>query len=132
MSFSELGKKRWTSPEEGRLAINVDAAWKKGQSFAAMVVRDFWGRAKLVAAIEIHVRNVEAAELKALVWAMAYAVGKDWHRVEWRSDAKSVVKQALSLSEPLGWETRNNYLTLRKYLQNPDWSLAWVTRICSS
>lgn len=31
---------KWLPPEEGRLAINVDAAWIGGESAAAMVVKD--------------------------------------------------------------------------------------------
>lgn len=44
---------RWDFPKEDSLVINLDVVWKNGKNCAAMVVRDYWGKAKLVAATEI-------------------------------------------------------------------------------
>lgn len=71
---------------------------------------------------------MKSAELKGLVWAMSIAIENDQVEVDWRSDAKLVVNQALSATEPQGWDTRNDYLLLRRHLQIPNWSLVWVAR----
>lgn len=39
----------WAPPREGRLGINIDAAWIKGERAVAMIVRDCSGRLLLVA-----------------------------------------------------------------------------------
>lgn len=65
----------------------------------------------MVAAKRISSNTVEAVELKALVWAMNIAAENNWIKVEWRSDARGVVAQALAL---------------KKMLRKPDWSIFWV------
>lgn len=71
--------------------------------------------------------SAEAAEIKALIWAMSMANDREWNEVVWRSDIKVVVKPALS-KESLGWNTGNDYLLLHRNLSNSKWSLDWVGR----
>lgn len=119
---------KWDPPEGGRVAINVDDAWIRGESAAAMVVRDTVGKVLLVASSRFPASSAEVAELKGLIWAMALADTREWHDIDWRIDAKEMVRRALSRNEPRGWFTRNDYLLLQRNLLQPRWSLSWVPR----
>lgn len=110
----DRGSLRWLPPKENQLAINVDAAWTDGWGAAAMVVRDCWGKASLVASSLFQVNAAAHAELKALIWAISIALEREWFNVDWRSDSRVVVGQANSSAEPLGWNTRNYYLILHQ------------------
>lgn len=62
---------------------------------------------------------------------MSIAANMNWLNIEW-SDAKSVVDHTLSSTEPLGWDNRNDYILIRRFLLNPNWLLRWVPQEANS
>lgn len=65
-----------------------------------------------MASFKFHAVSAEAAELKAMIWAMFIAFDREWFDVDWISDAKVMVSRALYSADPLGWNTMNDYLML--------------------
>lgn len=50
-------------------------------------------------------------------------------RVDWRSDAQTLVKEVKCGEEPCGWDSRYGILFLQDlFTSNQGWSLQWVPR----
>lgn len=108
--------------------INVDAAFKCGDTALALVARNWKGELLEAAAICCTCTSAKKAELQALSWASKVVMGHGWQHVTWQSDAKALVDIINSADDPLCWETQNAVLHVRNLLSNNSWSLKLSNR----
>lgn len=71
----------WKPPELGRIAINIDASVGGGLSAWALIARDHFGKLFFVVSCWGKENSPQAAEAKALAWAVGLAVKYGWTKV---------------------------------------------------
>lgn len=75
------------------------------------------------------VASVYEAETKAVEWATSCALGLNWNKLSFSSNANMVVKEINSSKDPVGWFTRDSVLHVRSLLLVNDWNLVWNARV---
>ncbi|KAF3455745.1 hypothetical protein FNV43_RR00387 [Rhamnella rubrinervis] len=102
----EIIKEKWIPPTSGWFKINIDAAYKDGKAALALVKLDELGRVMYLAFKLASASTHFEAEIKAIEWAFEIAVEKNWKNIIWSSNALTAMKELLSPSDPISWETR--------------------------
>lgn len=127
-SLSPRETESWKPPPRGAFKINVDAAFSKGVTSIACIVRDEDGLLVMAEARISQAPSAFIAELMALHWAFLLARSKEWRKVIFSSDALMVVQEIFSPKKPSGWHTRTRILEIREALSMRDWTLEWNAR----
>ena len=118
----------WKAPPPNWLKINVDAAFKKEDAAAAMVVRDNRGKLLFLDTKLFKCYSAMDAEIQAIEWASSKAEHSGWKNIQWSIDAKEVTKIILDSSFPANWSSWYEIQNLRIRFGRGDWKLEWNRR----
>lgn len=118
----------WEAPEQGWMAINIDAATKEGKNAFALVARNGQRVIASMATKFTTGLTADMAELSAIEWAVDIVEKQGWPKVLWWSDAKIIVNQINFSEEPCVWKHRHQILALKLKFNKKQWKLKWCPK----